>query len=101
MWDPQFLYLTLSLARLRPEVFPLLAPVLQNNVLAPVHVDQINDWTSTNWLRILEIIKWKRLYRCRFYWGALSSKHGVSPKETLLLSVRSFCAQCSLPSSVA
>lgn len=35
MWDPQFLYLTLSLARLRPEVFPLLVPVLQNNVLAP------------------------------------------------------------------
>ena len=51
----QFLYLALALSGVRTEVFPFLVLVLQKVSLPPVHVDQLYDWTSTDWLSTLTL----------------------------------------------
>lgn len=71
--DPQFLNLVLFLARVRPEVFLVLIPVLQHCVLLATWAWRPDKWlTLTDWLRTLEIITLKRFDHCGFYWKALS-----------------------------
>lgn len=79
VWDPQ-LSLALSLARVRPEVFLLLVPVLQHSVLLATGVCKPEKRSDLAQI-CSGSLKWKRPNHCRCVLGTPAVIHGIIPKE--------------------